>query len=164
MAEPAQDFQLPADCRPEIRLFYAYWDGKRQGRRFPARADLDPLDIPSLLRHIFLIDVRPELPRLTYRVFGTALVELFKRDLTGQEVGAGLRPEQIPGLRDRYARILRDGMPFYHRDRMHETTNDYSEVERVILPLSDGGPEIRQLIGMTIPREQLGPVSARFGP
>jgi hypothetical protein len=152
MAEPADGFQLPSDCRREIQSLFAYWDGKREGRRCPARADLDPADIPRLLRHIFLIDVLPDEFGLRYRVFGTALVQLFKRDLTGRPVGTGLQPEQVPAVRARYARIVREGTPFFERARMHETKNDHTEVERLILPLSNDGTRIGQLIGMTIPR------------
>jgi hypothetical protein len=144
-------FVLPADCVPEIRAFYDYWDGKRGGRAMPSRAELDPVDIPRLLRHVFLIDVPPASGALRYRVFGTALAEMFRRDLTGLEVGAGSQPEHLPGIVARYARILEDSVPFFHRDRMRECANDFTSVERIILPLSHDGARVDQLIGMTIP-------------
>src|SRR5882724_4542583 len=114
-------FELPSDCRREIRALYVYWDGRRGGREVPTRADLDPADIPSLLRYVFLIDVLSDPLRLRYRVFGTALTALFKRDLTGCEVGEGSKPEQLPQIQARYAGILRDRTAFFHRDRMRET-------------------------------------------
>jgi hypothetical protein len=144
-------FALPGDCLPEIRSFYDYWNGKRGDRIMPARAELDPVDIPSLLEHIFLIDVNRDPPALRYRVFGTAITNLFHRDLTGLEVGAGSQPEHLPGILARYARILSERTPFFHRDRMRETANDFTPVERLILPLSEDGVAVDKLIGMTVP-------------
>lgn len=146
-------FVLPGGCLAEIRAFYDYWDGKRRGRTMPMRADLDPVDIPSLLHYVFLIDVALDPRVLRYRVFGTALTQLFRGDLTGCEVGAGSRPEHLPGILARYASILEHGTPFFHRESMHECTNDFTAVERIILPLSRDGTRIDQLIGMTIPYE-----------
>src|SRR5579859_2354978 len=150
MTEAVHQLRLPDDCRREVRRLYEYWDGKRRGRPSPTRDDIEVTDIPGLLRHIFLIDVLPD-QILRYRVFGTALAELFKRDLTGLEVGVGLQPGQVSEVLRRYRRILRDGRPFYHRDRMHEIANDFTEIERLILPLSNGEGGISHLFGMTIP-------------
>jgi hypothetical protein len=156
-------FVLPDDCLPEIRALYEYWDGKRRGRAMPSRAELDPVDIPALLPYIFLIDVTRHSQALRYRVFGTALSELFRRDLTGLEVGAGSQPEHLPGILARYARILEERVPFFHRDRMREQANNFTSVERLILPLSRDGIDIDQLMGMTVPYGRTGRRRKRFG-
>jgi hypothetical protein len=149
--EHGTGFVLPDDCLPEIRTLYDYWDGKRRGRIMPSRADLDPVDIPLLLQYVFLIDVARDPLALRYRVFGTALAALFRRDLTGLEIGAGSQPEHLPGILARYARILAERVPFFHRDRMREQANDFTTVERLIVPLSRDGVHVDQLIGMTVP-------------
>jgi hypothetical protein len=146
------EFLLPPDCHPKIRALYEYWAGKRGGRALPARADLDPIDIPSLLPNVFLIDVAPgDPPQLTYRVFGTGLVALFGYDFTLQEVGKGTLPEYLPELRERYGRVVRERRPFYHRTRLKDRLNDFTDVDRIILPLSTDGARVDQMIGMTIP-------------
>lgn len=145
------DLLLPAECHPKIRALYDYWDGRRRGRAMPARADLDPIDIPALLPNVFMVDA-PAVGPMTYRVFGTALVVLFGRDLTGLPLGEGARPEHVPEVRARYARIVAERRPFYHRARLFEQGNDFTDVERVILPLSPDGIQVDQLIGMTIRR------------
>lgn len=148
----AMDLALPPDCHPKIRALYEYWAGRRQDRAMPARADLDPIDIPSLLPFVFLIDVRDgDPPQLTYRVFGTGLVELFGYDFTRQEVGKGTMPEHLPEVLARYARVIRERAPYYHRALLRDRLNDYTEVDRIILPLSGGGARVDQMIGMTIP-------------
>lgn len=148
----AMEFTLPPDCHPRIRALYDYWLSRRGGRAMPARADLDPIDIPTLLPNIFLIDVAPgDPPLLVYRVFGTGLVELFGYDFTLQEVGKGTLPEHLPELRARYGRVIAERTPFYHRTRLNDRLNDFTDVERIILPLSADGSRVNQMIGMTLP-------------
>ena len=40
-----------------IRGIYKYWDSKRQGRRMPSRADMDPVEISEYLSNVILVDV-----------------------------------------------------------------------------------------------------------
>ena len=42
---------------PRLQRLYEYWRSKVRDRRLPARADIDPLDIPDLLSNLVLIDV-----------------------------------------------------------------------------------------------------------
>ena len=142
---------LPADCHPKIRALYDYWAARRRGRAMPARADIDPIEIPSLLPNVFLVEV-PAVGPMTYRVFGSALVALFGRELTGRPLGEGAKDEQLPEILDRYGRIVAERRPYYHRARLNERRNDFTQVERIILPLSTDGVQVEQLIGMTIPR------------
>jgi hypothetical protein len=163
LEEQCMSFVLPDDCLPEIRALYEYWDGKRHGRAMPSRAELDPVDIPSLLQYVFLIDVTRAPQVLRYRVFGTALSELFHRDLTGLEVGSGSQPEHLPGILARYAHIIEQRAPFFHRDRMREQANDFTSVERLIVPLSRDGVHVDQLLGMTVPYGRTGRRRRRLG-
>jgi hypothetical protein len=146
------DFELPPDCHPKIRALYLYWAERRRARAMPGRADLDPMEIPKLLPYVFLIDVAAEDPtRLTYRVFGTGLVELFGYDFTGDPVGNGTLPEHLPEMRARYEHIIRERVPYFHRTRLRDRRNDFTDVERIILPLSRDGTHVDQIIGMTVP-------------
>ncbi len=58
-------------CHPRIRALYEYWNGKRGARRMPRRADIDPMEIPSYLPGIVMVDIGYEPFSLTYRVVGT---------------------------------------------------------------------------------------------
>ena len=40
-----------------IHGIYRYWDSKRQGRRMPSRADMDPVEIPEYLSNVIPVDV-----------------------------------------------------------------------------------------------------------
>lgn len=72
-----------------LRALYAYWDDRRGGRIMPARSDLDPVDIPDLLRHLILLDVTHDPLRFRVRLYGTEVAELRGRDLTGRYLYEG---------------------------------------------------------------------------
>lgn len=148
-------FVLPPAAHDYIRALHAYWDARRGSRPMPARRDLDPpLDLPGLLPHLFLVDVATSGAPLTYRLFGTGLVRLFGRDLTGRTVGDGTLADHLTEVQTRYARVIASRTPFYHRARLYERTNDYARVERLILPLSADGHAVDMLLGMTVREDE----------
>ena len=66
------DESFLADCHHDVAVVYRLWDGKRQGRGIPARADFDPLEIPPhILPGILLIDVAHDPLHFRYRLVGT---------------------------------------------------------------------------------------------
>jgi hypothetical protein len=81
---------MDVDCRleaPMLKALMAYWQRRRPAAdRLPGRADIDPADIPALLPHVFLVDVRRAPRAYRYRVFGTELVEAYGRDITGKSL------------------------------------------------------------------------------
>src|SRR3954451_11821440 len=63
----------------------AYWEGKRAGRRMPARRDLDPvLEIPHLLPWIILADVLRAPLDFRYRLIGAGGVDRARQNYTGK--------------------------------------------------------------------------------
>src|SRR5260370_29881949 len=55
---------------PTIAAAYGYWRDKSAGRPMPRRADIDPIDIPKLLRDIMLADALPD-GRYPHPLLGT---------------------------------------------------------------------------------------------
>ncbi|MBT6285663.1 MAG: PAS domain-containing protein [Rhodospirillaceae bacterium] len=49
-----------------VKDCYSYWRGKVIGDRLPSRSDIDPVDIPKLMPHAVILDVRRE-PELDFR-------------------------------------------------------------------------------------------------
>ena len=71
---------------PVLSRLFAYWDGKRGETRFPDRGQIDPVEIPALLPHLFLIDVRQDPFDLVFRLAGTALAANNGGDITGLRI------------------------------------------------------------------------------
>ena len=143
------ELSLPPDCHPKIRALLAYWQSKLQGRALPARRDISPMEVPELLPHLFLVDVPAEGP-MVYRLSGTAVVALMGHDVTGRTIGEGMVPGHRAEAIQRYRRIADGARPFFHRARLREHTNDFAQVERIVLPLSDNDARVNMLLGMTI--------------
>lgn len=143
LVQPAQLLRLPAKADPRAHALLAYWRRMAAGRAMPCRSDIDPLDIPDLLPHLTLVDVREAEPRFVYRLVGTAAVALMKQDLTGRPVGTGVKPSELAAVLARYRRVAEEGVAIFQHTPLQEDANDHSWVNRLMLPLAsatDGRP------------------------
>ncbi|MDD9924197.1 MAG: PAS domain-containing protein [Rhodospirillaceae bacterium] len=145
-------FQLPPQAAARIRAFYDHWDRLRGGRECPSRGDFDPAAVPEFLEYISLVDVSPETPRFVYRLVGTGVVRLLGKELTGQPVGTGVKASEIDKVLDRYQTVAATMVPLYHRDYLQEENNDFTEVERLMLPLSEDGQSVNMILVFVWPR------------
>ena len=74
---------------PVQHSLYLYWLGKRGDRAMPARADLDPVEMPrSALKDMGLIDVVEQGRDFRYRLVGTNNVSRMGVDITGRHASA----------------------------------------------------------------------------
>ena len=67
-----------------VRAAFDYWQGKCAAGGLPASRALDPLDMPRLLPHLLLKDVRRDPWDFRYRVVGTLVREHSRHDWTGK--------------------------------------------------------------------------------
>ncbi|MBI3452392.1 MAG: PAS domain-containing protein [Rhodospirillales bacterium] len=102
---------------PKLLDLYDYWASKRRGRLLPARADLDPLDIPQLLPHLALIDIEAGTGRTKFRLVGTAIVgwrhDLAHPDPTGRYIDETEVLLDANGIRWWLAENVRTKAPSY---------------------------------------------------
>jgi hypothetical protein len=66
------DPAIAGDAR--VLAFHRYWLARRGARRFPARRDIEPTDIPHLLSGILLLDVHYDPLDFEYRLIGGDIV------------------------------------------------------------------------------------------
>ncbi|EDP65379.1 hypothetical protein BAL199_12001 [alpha proteobacterium BAL199] len=134
--EPAGISVLAPD-EPILRPLWHYWSERRRSRQCPARADIDPVDIPQLLPHIGLIDVEVDGPRFKYRLIGTRMNEIFGQNFSGSYLDESKNGQYAIFLHNLYAeaagerRGLFSETVFGYRDSRHLT------VHRLILPLAE---------------------------
>src|SRR4030095_6374499 len=102
----------PADflgrCHPAIRAIYAYWEGKRGGRRLPARSDIDPTEFVPHLPGIMLVDVVADERRYVYRLVGTREVEARGQNPTGRPVGEKFHGSSRENVLRNYDHVCRE--------------------------------------------------------
>lgn len=133
-----------AGCGAQLPALYAYWNARRRGRRFPARADIDPLDLAPWLANIFLVEVDPRgTPRFRYRLSGTAVDEIHGQTLTGKSPADIRTPEVARIVEEQYEAVLARPQPRCDRLTLLDDGRVWS-YERLILPLSsdDATPDM----------------------
>ncbi len=144
-----------------LRGLYDYWAGKRAERLWPARDDILPSEIPTLLPFIMLADVLDGGRDFYFRLVGTDVA--YGIDPTGQRlreaVPAGFYREHITAL---FARGAAGPGALYTR-----THYDYDEaagprtIARIFMPLaSDGAVIDKMMIGQMRDRQIHADLSA----
>ena len=138
--------QEASPAHPDLRRLLEYWRVKCGERRFPRRADIDPLDFHFMLDRIALTEVHGDQPR-RYRM---RLVGTFWRDLSGVEL-SGTWMDDLPAtnLRDLtigfYEAMIAAGKPrFTLRDAIVD--DKLLRYEILLLPLSEDGNRISMIV------------------
>jgi len=139
-----------------LREMLAYWEGKRAGRPFPARADVSPADIVSHLPSLFLIDVVPPAPGLAdfrVRLMGTALNDLFARDFTGRSLESELSSRSAAAVGKVFGIVCQLRRPLrLHGTAVFAKTNPATAVEAVLMPLTTGNGSVAMVMGELVKR------------
>ncbi|HEY4163025.1 MAG TPA: PAS domain-containing protein [Dongiaceae bacterium] len=138
-------------CSATMAAFHRYWDGKRNGRLMPARADLDPLEMRAWLPGIVLVDVAPRDPkedggsfpyRLTYRLVGTRATGIRGREATGKTVEAAYFGTNLPDVLENYRLVIEQRTHVYDWNRSRSPTGLMRLAETLLLPLSSDGETV----------------------
>jgi hypothetical protein len=143
---PAPDALLAEIMDERLRRLYQYWCEKRGGRRFPARADIDPLDFAYVLGYVMLIDVTYDPLRFRFRLYGSALLDRNSAvDMTGRYLDEHARPEFRAYLRAEWADTIARAVPTHgFFDRMID--DELRKFEVLRLPLASDGQTIDMLL------------------
>lgn len=143
----------PVEPHPKIRRMIAHWESLAPAPGIlPGRQHFDPIRVPDLLPHIWLIDVeRGPALRFRYRLLGTALIEagvpMRRGDYFDEVAGQPLLHEVAQLLEA----LVRDPRPHWRRGVPKvEHAKHVSELERVMLPLATDGATVDMLIGATV--------------
>ena len=131
------------------RQLFEYWREKAAGRRFPARRDLDPLDMVYVLPFLSLVDVLRNPLRFRGRLIGTSIVEKSGFDLTGKWLDELPIPEYRELLLRRVHSIVEASAPLLVRNKQFFGGQWYN-YEVIWLPLADDGEEITMLMSCQI--------------
>lgn len=140
----------PTDFRTAASAaIYRYWLDQRQDRRFPARADIDPLAMRGALGNISLIEVQHEPLRFRLRLVGSYQAARLGFDPTGMWLDEMPAPEYRDLLIGRLLTILERPEPLLVRNRqmMDERWYDY---ETIWLPMANDGDRIDMVMACQI--------------
>lgn len=142
---------VPEDCHPKIREIHDYWHSIHPPSGLPGRQHFDPVDIPSLLPNICLIDSPPEGPDFRFRLMGTRAVEFFGCDFTGRPfVNAYRKATESQAYNDicgtRTDRLLR----WWRGPAAYVANREFVIIERIFLPFVGDGGMVNMVLAMLL--------------
>lgn len=135
-----------AECHDSLVTLYTYWNEKRGPREMPARADIDPVDLKSLLPLLCLIDLVPDERRYVYRLVGTRDVEMRGRDPTGKPVGEAYYAESAESTTSYLDQVVSTRRPVLYRGTYQPFPTRTETGEVLFLPLSRNGQQIDMIM------------------
>lgn len=118
------------------------WRSRCRGRRFPARADFDPVEMGYILGNLSLVEVRRHPLRFFFRVHASNIAARVGFDMTRKFL------DEIPDVRyrsvilDHYLRTLDERCPVAARHDQEVTDRAVINCEALALPLSRDGENI----------------------
>ncbi len=139
-------FSLEEIKDAELRELYEYWRSKHRSDRLPARADVDPLDIPRLLKHIAILKVVGEAEDFVFALAGSRIEEVHGRALKGVSLQQLREEFEVSPIKDNYVAAVRTREPQYQDANLKEFGKAYWACRRLILPLSSDGERVDALL------------------
>ena len=105
--------KAPPALGPRAETALTYWQELRQGRRLPARADLDPTAIPKLLTGVLLVDVLRNPLDFRYRLVGSDIDSISHRNFRGVSFSEILHMRRGNRLWAQYEEVAETGRPLW---------------------------------------------------
>lgn len=133
-------------AHPTLQSLYDYWLARRRDTGFMLRADLDPMAIPRLLKHLILSDVGEDGRAIRYRVVGTDIVAAHGSDYTGktiEELTSGATLDYTWRL---YGIVVARAVPVYSEGYFRWAQKEHRWTKRLHLPLSRGGAAVDMVL------------------
>lgn len=148
--EGADFIRLAEPQHPQIALLLDYWEEKRgPARSMPARGDISPTDIPSIMPHLVLFDILEDGADGYIRVFGSELGVLFGEDRTGlrlSQIQCQREDQPARNIRARWLSAfqisVREKVPAFIKLPMNNVGRDLMIVHAAGFPLSGGADDV----------------------
>jgi hypothetical protein len=126
---------------------YEYWRGKCTLGRLPCREDLIPEEMRVFLPHVFLVDVTHTPLTFRFRLVGTEITQLARKEYTGLAVDEQDYGPDWRRVFDRYAEVVIGRCPQLDIWNAPWVSREFLRYERLIAPLSSDGRTINMLFG-----------------
>ena len=153
-ATKAEDLSNAHLLSDGVEAIVRYWEGIRPADgRLPGRVHFDPVDIPELLRCIWLVEVCGTPPRFRCRVCGTALVEAFGVDYSGKHLDEVDEAFSGSAMERDFLAVINRAKPLWWRGPLLHT--EFADVrsphhpvnaEVVLLPLASDGVSVDMIL------------------
>lgn len=126
---------------------FGYWASRRCGGKLPGRRDLHPGDIKRLLPTLSLIDVEPDPLDFRVRLAGTALYDVYGREITGRRLGDIYNSSASDYWRTELAKVVADGRPAVGVHNLAWRGASHLSILWLRLPLASNGGDVDMILG-----------------
>jgi len=159
-------FTLKSDRAPlnDIRNYgslvvegYEYWND-----HFGADATRDPLDFnplfdkPHLMNSLAFLSVRHDPLDITYRFIGPVILEIVRRDLTGQSIFRGTYSAMPQAAVEHYKDCAQTGQPQFTQSSIVDSKGRNRRIDRVFLPFIGKDGRVVSIIAVVQPHADAG--------
>jgi hypothetical protein len=137
---------------PDLRAMFNYWRSKRAGRSMPARADLDPAEIKTLLPSMVLVDVIYDAAGkadFVYRLLGTHEVDVRGENPAGRRVADAYFGPSLENVLGCYQAVVDSRVPYVDDDYYVRDGDDFADEANIFLPLSNDGERVSMVLVYT---------------
>ncbi len=157
-----RDGNVPQDAHPKIWMLVRYWQRIHPLGRLPGRVHFDPIDIPTLLPNIRLLDVVDAGPlRYRVRLIGTDHTKQLGYDPTGdwyENITSRFRNSVVESDLER---VCHAKLPVYRKGKtIVPYVSEARIIERVHVPFASDGSRVDLIASLTLffpeMREQAG--------
>ena len=135
---------------PELAALKEKWQEKRAGRRLPARSDFDTLEFAPWMGHLSVLDAIEGGRDFFFRLHGTNIANLYGYEMTGKSV-SDLPSEIRTTISKEYREAVDRCEPILIARNHVLPKKDYTQIIKLILPLSSDGEAVDQLLSCAYP-------------
>ncbi|HLT77760.1 MAG TPA: PAS domain-containing protein [Ferrovibrio sp.] len=140
------DRQLRA-ARPALVELVKLWYLRRSDGPLPPRSAFDAQALKAYLPHLFISEYEPDTRRYRYRLIGTAVTELFGRNVTGCYFDEIYCAPDLKDLRDIHDAARLAGEPRTVSGRIGLFDRARVSIEALMLPLAVSEGQNPQILG-----------------
>jgi len=147
-----------------LKLLLHHWRTIRGPHLMPSRRQVDPLEFIPVLPRVWLCDYEADSDRFRYRLTGEEIAGRFGHKLSGRYLDDNTDPDYYPRVHRYYRTVVDLPAVLYIYGRLYSDTENPIHGERLLLPLSDDGRTVRNVIGATAKVRQPGSDWEQFLP
>ncbi len=135
----------------DVAALARHWQGLSGAHKYPSRRAINPAELRPFLGYLCILDVINGPTDFVHRLFGSHLVKYLQRDLTGKSVLELPSPALGQSLFKQLEETIEAGTPMYFRTEVtsYDSPARKFGTSRLLLPLSDDGATIDQLLTYT---------------
>ncbi|MFC3070976.1 motility/cell cycle regulatory protein MopJ [Phenylobacterium soli] len=142
----AAQIGAPAAAARAHEELFAYWASRRKGAMLPGRRDLSPGDIKRLLPTVSLIDVLREPLDFRVRLAGTALYDVYGREITGRRLAEIYNSSAADYWRSELSQVA-EGKPSVGVHNLAWRGASHLSILWLRLPLASNGTDVDMILG-----------------